>query len=30
LKEKIPNYEDFIMEIYAEFEDEYLENFEDL
>ena len=30
LKEKIPNYDDFIMEIYAEFEDEYLENFEDL
>ena len=27
LKGVIPNFEDFIMEIYAQFEDEYLENF---
>jgi len=28
LRKCIPNYDDFIMEIYAQFEDEYLENFE--
>ena len=28
LNSAIPNYDDFIMEIYAQFEDEYLENFE--
>ena len=28
LKEAIPNFDDFISEIYALFEDEYLENFE--
>lgn len=27
LKEIIPNFDDFISEIYAQFEDEYLENF---
>lgn len=27
LESTIPNYDDFIMEIYAQFEDEYLENF---
>ena len=27
LRKCIPNYDDFIMEIYAQFEDEYLENF---
>lgn len=29
LRKCIPNYDDFIMEIYAQFEDEYLENFND-
>ena len=29
LKSTIPNYEEFLMEVYAQFEDEYLENFED-
>ena len=29
LKKAIPNFEDFISEIYAIFEDEYLENFND-
>lgn len=29
LRECIPNYDNFIMEIYAQFEDEYLENFEE-
>lgn len=28
LKKAIPNFDDFMMEIYALFEDEYLENFE--
>lgn len=28
LKSTIPNYEVFLMEVYAQFEDEYLENFE--
>ena len=27
LKKAIPNFDDFLMEIYAQFEDEYLENF---
>ncbi len=27
LQEKIPQFEDLLMEIYAQFEDEYLENF---
>lgn len=28
LKKTIPNFDDFISEIYAQFEDEYLENFQ--